>query len=438
MSCCTARALSRLSLCALMIAACDRVGEPLVDRLPEDSHERPVLECTMAPRCDARAPSEDTHPPVEVRPIDLFACGTTRSRSCVLREAAIGVETATSGAEGEADAGVEPELAVSSCAELGLEANVVQCETLELLAEGGDHVISELALHDVNLSVRASRPTTLTLEGATLDAVFVELQGPTTLRVRGARLVDDLRAVTSADGEGQPRLELLDVDASRVQVGRVDAAFEGALRFDQVELQDAQLLADRLDLESSALDGGRIEARHLSTTDVQISSATLALQEAVLSASKLTGVTFESCDTLALIASTLRASTLVPCSGPPVRVYESAVIASRADGRFESDGSHWEGVAFGAAADTELIGFSSGLQSVNFCEGARGPKLGGDLAVHCSSCDGWSTDVTPACRIPGSRDPNARSNYCPLLDVTTFGLCAEPVPERDRPLERPF
>jgi hypothetical protein len=423
----------------LLIAACDRVGEPLVDRLPEQSHEWPVVGCTMAPRCDARAPSEDTHPPVEVRPIDLLACGTARSRSCVLKEATVGAEVATSNADGDSDAGVEPETLVASCmAQLGLDDAAAECETLELIAEGGEHLVSGLRLHSVNLSVRASRPTTLTLEDATLDAVFVELQGPITLRVHGARQVDALRAVTSAGGEGQPRLELLQVDATRVQVGRVDAAFEGALRFDQVELQDAQLFADQLVLQSSAVDGGRIEARHLSTTDVQLSSTTLALGDAVLSASKLTGVTFESCDTLALIASTLRASTLVPCTGPSVRVYASNVIASRADGRFESDGSHWEGVAFGATADTELIGFSSGLQSVNFCGAARGPKLGGDVGVTCSSCDGWSGDVTPACRIPGSRESSTGPNYCPLLDVSTFGDCPEPVPERDRPLERPF
>lgn len=434
------RALLALAgLCWPMLAACDVVGAPLVDRVAASMPPPPLtLPCTAPLECAAPEPGPDAHPRVDVRPIDLVVCGMARSRTCTLRDTADAAEVATVDADADADAGVEPGVPVTSCTpQLGLDDAGAQCETLELIAEGGDHVVTGLTLRSVNLSVRASRPTTLTLEDATLEAVFVLLEGPITLRLEAARSVDTLRAVTSASGDGQPRLELLDVDATHLQAGTVETPFGGALLFDQVELEDAQLLAEHMELQSFALEGGRIEAQELSATDAQFSNAILALDDAVLSAFTLTATTFERCHTLALIAGKLYASTLIPCAGPPVRVYATEVIASRADGRFESDGSLWERVAFGASADTELVAFGGQLRSVNFCDAAGSPKLGDGLSVSCSKCDGWGPSSTPPCRL-SDHELSFSPNYCPLLDVRTFAVCPEPTPERDRPLEQPF
>ena len=436
------RVLTAVGLCSVLLGACDKVGAPLVDRLPAGPPEPLVVPCTPPPECDAPAPSADTHPPVAVTPIDLVACGTARSRTCTLREPAEAVEVATAAPSLDSDAGALPEVPIASCAQqlaFGDGADV-QCEAIELVAEGGDHLITGLTLRSVNLSIRASRPTTLTLQGATLDAVYAELQGPITLRVEAAREVASLRAVTSASDLGEPQLELLQVDATGLQTaGTADAYFAGTLRLDQVELQDAQLLAERMELQSVALDSGRIGAGQLTTTDVQISNTTLALEDAVLSATRLTGTTFESCDTLVLVASRVRTSTLVPCSGPPARVYASEVLASHADGRFESDSSLWEGVAFGSSADTELIGFSGALRSVNFCQAALRPELGGSLALRCSKCDGWSPSTRPPCRVTGTDgELGFYPNFCSLIDVRMFLGCPEPAPKRNRPREQPF
>jgi hypothetical protein len=423
---------------AVLGGACDEVGAPLVGRRPPPPASPPTIGCTLPLECEPRAAPE-VAPERSASPIDLGSCGGAASRSCVLRAPAGDVEDGLGelGMDEGADAGPLVADSQMSCTP-ALAAAGAECEALELVAEGGEHVLTGLALRRVNLSIRATHPTLLTLDEADLESVFVAMRGPITLRVSRAQAALELRVVTTAGAEGEPALELLDVDGHDVQVGTKEGRFDGDVRFDRAHLQDTTLVVERLELESVAVEASRIEARTLTGADVQIVRSSLALGDALLSAFTLIDAHIERCDALTLLSGHAVRIALPACSGPPTRVYDTKVIDGHADGWIESDSSIWERVAFGVTTETRLVAFGGTLRSVNLCQATLGPMLGDGLAVSCSKCDGWSRPEQLPCQLKADEELTRYSNFCALLDVTTYAACPAPVPERERPLMLPF
>jgi hypothetical protein len=279
-----------------LTAGCDYVGAPLIDRSPPPADEGAALPCNLPPSCEAPSHGSPSLPRVEAMSVDLRACGSDVGPGCPL--------AALEGALGrDVDAGVWPDGASPPCnpgedasSPNALVGAAIECAELALSLGGGEFVIAGATLRHVNLRITASQQSRVTLTGATIEAVFLELHGPVALRVENPRSVAVLQMTGASAEAGRPRVELVDMAAIDVAAGTTTTPFDGEVALDRVELDGASLHVDRVDLQSVACTSSRIEARALTATDLQLSDATLVLGDAVLSAFSLFDTAIERCE----------------------------------------------------------------------------------------------------------------------------------------------
>ena len=405
-------------LCLPLWAACV-VGAPIVDD-DQAGFGADTLECNPPPSCEPRRLPRLELPPQT--PLDLqrcagqALCAPARASS----DDAAPVDSATQCAG-------EPVDALPLAAECARQVLRAPQGVSELSYEG-------LRWTNVDLTVEATAPLRISLKGPELRAVAMHLRGPVELHVQDAQ-VTDLRVFGARSAAGEPSVSLVSVEASQVRVGDLERPFQGTLQVRASKLHVIELHVNELDLESSRLDVGIVDARGLSAADVALVQLEVRTEHGVFTEFETRETRLQLCEYASLIGGRLDTSVLEACPGTLVRVYASSVASSTLDGAFLADDSNFENDLFGATQSSRLISYQSRVTSTSLCGQLDLLALDGSSKVKCTGCD-RSFEASPrACEWP--RAPNTDSplqaNFCAALSRgRSLPMCSPEVPARTR------
>jgi hypothetical protein len=402
----------------LLCCACREIGAPLVDIKPERARVGGLI-CGRPPKCD-RVLRELEVPSRAALPNQLSECGI--SPACQVP-----------GQASDSAAMQQAEICLATRAtRLPLSAH---CTTLEL--QPGEEIVEitvqEAAWSELNLSVTSASALRISLPGAHLQTVFVNLNGPVTLRVSDAQSLDDLRVTASATSSGSPRLELENVQGEIATFGDADHPFEGAIAIRDTALMDVVLDAEQVSLESVVLENALVHAGVLTVTDVDMTDFELQATVALMSAFSAHHSRMHFCGQASLIDGKVLESEITTCPDTSVRLYNTLVASGAVDGSFDSDAAVFENVRMGASAPTRVLGFASSFSSVMFCGQFELLALTPNAIVKCSGCDEMFGSAERVCAM--SEQPRSKEeNFCPELQPDrVLPSCGEDVPGHVRP-----
>jgi hypothetical protein len=283
------------------------------------------------------------------------------------------------------------------------------------------------------ITLEATEPLEITLEGARLEQVSLRLRGPVTLRVTQTSSLVLVTIAGEASALGRPTVELDHATARDLTLGTTEAPFEGRVRVLRSELVLTQLAADDVTLESTTFERGLVQAESLNAADVRFDDLALDVEHGVISTTRGELLEVRGCGALALLDVEITRGRFEACKRL-LRAYSTKLHRVIANGPIESDESSWQYSAFGIDDETELVSWASHIYGGAFCEGVRSTQLFAST-VRCSDC---SEDVFSSegdvCAI-GLRENTVTANYCETLPAPpeVISQCEEPLPVRTRP-----
>lgn len=398
----------------LALAACDGLGEPVVGRLgrfddspqpmcmgPEIDCDRPIAAATGAARLAPVLPA--AHCPDGISPA---ACSDTQASGCTR--------------------------ALQLVAGRPLEAPAQACVTLELdLAQGSDHgELGKLSLRASRLVVRATQPSAFVLSDVDLRAVAIELDGPITLRLSGA--LDEVSVVGD---------QALAVTLSESTVSKLSVALAGALRVERSTLEDSQLAADTLTLETVQLRALSADAARLIGIELRGERLRIDVADLSLSGLDVGGLVLARCERALLMNARLDAPQLGACT-ERLRAHDSSFIEARAWGTIESVHTGWHHAHFGAAGGASTLELWGGaLANSVLCTGLTRLTRTEDVIALCNDCTELPAPGSllcavdaPAQALTSEQDGGVSASgneACPQLDQP-LPLCT-PAPKLEPP-----
>jgi hypothetical protein len=418
---------------AAALLGCE-IGQPLVDRFPPEPPDAavPLIDCILPLPC--RDAGSIIEPPVNedgtaiepllAVPVALETCASPDQPGCAqLADQQQGVIAPDEDSACEVEWGIEDETAVPDGAELS-------CGQLRIVPAESDKprsvILRDIIWKQVNVMIQSAQPLDLELQNASLEDVFIELNGPISLRIFHSARFKQVRIISAA-AETPARLELERVDGANFLAGDSDHPFTGTVAMVRSVLSGAQLTVNAVQFESVRLSYGLIDVTSLDAADLTLSSTLLSARTGRLTACVLDGVHLAECGAMTLVATSVGNSYLAACSDQPLRVYNGSVAHSVVDGPIQSDITNWFLVLFGAREPTDLVAWEGIFESVNFCAEASTARFAS--WVHCSGCEQGLEQPGAICAMAYAYDIS--SNYCGKL--TNPSTCPDPQPERERP-----
>jgi hypothetical protein len=334
----------------IAVSACDHVGSSLVDsRAAASSKDGISMACAALPRCDG-GPRPELPKKPEAVPIDFEACGEPQLRCEDDNEDELERSDLGALAQCTRPATLDEWSAaggtLEACAAHRI-ANLDANEARELTLEG-------VVWMHVEVAFETATPLSITLTGATLEDVFVRLEGPVTLRVVDSAQFDAVRIVSSPSGALLTQAGLassasravtaaelpgveLDAVAARDLWLDGDEGFEGAVHVAHSRLSGGYVTTHDLAVESTRLEAVQLRTRELKATDAVIADSQLAIDRGLISASHFSASDVLRCSALTFVATALEGVRLLRCDDP-LRLYDSVVARSDLEGDIESDG----------------------------------------------------------------------------------------------------
>lgn len=310
-----ARAFELLVL-AIACTAC-HVGEPLVDETDAEPGAIRIT-CNMPPGCM----------PVERGEAPQLAAIPVRvecEQTCIW-------QTASGTSESCPPSTLERLPSSAHCMNIALEPGAGSSEL---------HV-DDVDWQDVNLPVRAQTPLTVSLRGGNLVRVYIELEGPITLRMETLQQFTDLRIVGRANARGAPRVELRAERGYELSVGTIHAPFPGEIRITAGVYENIDVHAEAFTAESVSMNGARLRSDTITLTDVTLERGLIDTQHALWSAFVATDAALRFCGDARLITGQMARCAITTCEGSSVRMYNDSFVSGSLDGDFELSDTNLE------------------------------------------------------------------------------------------------
>ena len=385
-------ALRNLLLAALLLAACDGLGRPLVDST-RGGGSRSTTSCETLLTCPRAVPS---------------------------------ITVADFSFELPARCTEQPVLTLDT--RQLLARGHCQCERLQLSIGSGDvldELLSDLTFEDCTLELLAAQPAALRLERLSARRSRLELTGSVTLIITDAALLDEVAVGNRSPSPGAvPRLV---VEQSRAHALLVEDVMEVELV--RSELSLSRLITSKLSAESSLLSECIVTADWFGGVDLTLDGVLLAASGGSLSASRAARLSLSGCQSFLLAGTTAVQSQLLGCS-ELLRLYGSSLKSSLVNGPIESDGTSFFESKFGVGATTQLTAWETQIDVSAFCDGVDLLWLGSGT-VRCSTCTGPLE--RPDAEVCQAEEEGFRSAQNMCRSLSEIAVCNQPFPGRQRP-----
>lgn len=411
------------------LLACDSVGRALVGSDPPGQGFG--LQCAVTPCEEMKFAGFQTPQVLELR---LDTCVTSDPASCeVVSETIPGLSRATAGA-------CMRSVSLDDDAFDATAARDLRCAAVRLSRtnSGGMRSVRIDDAHWSNLEVEIATRDAFALELANpvLDHVRVRLRGPITLRILDTKTVTELSVDSESDGSA---VELRDVTAKRVMFGSepygsaegvLGGPFAGRLAIRRSTLASAHIAAAEVAFESMVLNEVAVDVERADWVDVTGVRVRLAVDEAVISASKLNGFEVERCGELRLHKSSLASYAIPACDPGATLVFGTSLTRGQIDGAIFVDGAQIQNSVFGIAGATHVQLWDADLVRVNFCAKTEHVEIAGEGSFLCAYCQELDASEVPidACRHEDDDTRIARS--CSAFEEAAQ---CDPAPIRMRP-----
>lgn len=434
------RAFWIAAACVLCASACKGgLGRALVDHGQPPRLGSMSDDCAVPPRCDdesSGAPDAGIES-FENNPVALDGCGAVVPVACgddglgaapvVDAGAGVGIACATTLTLGARDTASAAVLLDCAAQRFDAVADADADVTVDLVR------LPRVHWRHSNVAIDSARPITLELATATLEDVWIELRGPIKLRVSEDSTLSDVRMRMADTRDGAPRVDLRDSHAGRLAIAPEGEGSSAGLSLARMHLDQADLSAHDLTMESVAANGLRIDAGELTSADGWFNGVDLAFDRGLIASLTAHEVNVSRCGQLTLVNGTFEHSTLPACGDGPTRLYGVAITNAMVDGDIDGDHALFDRVRFGVHEDLEITGWDSTFTSVNFCRHTKAARFGNLPTVKCSECADEKSDLDPhACQAPGTMVTSVK-NFCEVLNEQPLPLCPAPAPERERP-----
>ena len=301
---------------------------------------------------------------------------------------------------------------------------------LQLTAATTELRVDSVDWQDVNVPLLAQRPLTVTLQGGRLQRVYIELEGPITLRMVALERFDDLRIVGRSNPQGSPQIEIAADSGNELSVGSTQALFPGDVRitagvFENIDLHTATFTA-----ESVIMKSARLQAEATTLTDVTLERGLIDTQHALWSAFVATDAALRFCGDARLITGQMARCAITACAGSSVRMYNDSFGSGSLDGDYEMSGTSVESSQIAPLAATRVFAYATDLTSVNMCEHTKLVVFGTASRIKCSDCAPTLEQNLPVCAVEEATEKWLQ-NYCPgWTEETVLPLCRDDVPIR--------
>ncbi|HTU58994.1 MAG TPA: hypothetical protein VMF89_11185 [Polyangiales bacterium] len=391
-------------LCMLLLTciAC-QVGDPLVDEV-DGGQGRIRITCNAPPGC---MPVERG----EAQQLTAIPVRVECEQTCILLTA--GGDTA-------------------SCPPSILERlpSSAHCMNVDLQPPAADLHVHGVDWQDVNIPLHAMRPLTVTLQGGTMQRVYLDLEGPVTLRMTALQQFDDLRIVGRSNAQGSPQIEIAAESGNELSVGSLQALFPGEVRITAGVFENVDLHTETFTAESVIMKGARLHADTITLTDVTLERGLVDTQHALWSAFVATDAALRFCGDARLITGQMARCAITACAGSNVRMYNDSFVSGSLDGDYEMSDTNVENTQIAPLAATRVFAYGTNLTSVNMCEHTQLVVFGTASRIKCSACAEALEQNLPVCAVEEA-DEKWLQNYCPgWTEATTLPFCSDDTPIR--------
>lgn len=377
--------LRRLLSITLACAACN-VGEPLVD-VAEPGDGMIKIMCNLPPGCMPVTRGE-------AKQLSAIAVSLACEPACVWQTSS-------------GDSAVCPESALDRLPQSA------HCIEMKLAARESEALlqVDDVDWQDVNVPLRADKPLTLVLGRGNLQRVYLELEGPITVRMESLENFEDLRIVGRANAHGAPSVDIAARSGKELSVGSPSALFPGEIKLASGVYEDIDVNAETFTAESALLRGTRLHAEMTMLTDVTVERGLIDTEHALWSAFIATDLGMRFCGDARLITGQMARCSITPCEGTNVRLFNDSFVSGSLDGDFETSDTTLQNVQLGPVAATSIFAFNSALLEVNMCEHTEELILGDATQIKCSACDESLLDNFPVCAV-NELEEKWLKNYC--------------------------
>jgi|GEM_PF-3859831 len=301
---------------------------------------------------------------------------------------------------------------------------------LQLSANTSELRVDGIDWQDINVPLRAQRPLTVTLQGGSLQRVYLELEGPITLRMTGLQQFDDLRIVARASVHGSPQIEIAAERGNELSVGSAEVMFPGEIKITAGVFENIDLHTETFTAESVIMKGARLHANMITLTDVTLERGLVDTDHALWSAFVATDAALRFCGDARLITGQMARCTITACEGSSVRMYNDSFVSGSLDGDYELSDTNLENTQIAPLAATRVFAYATNLTSVNMCEQTQLVVFGAASRIKCSACAETLQQNLPVCAVE-EPDEKWLQNYCPgWTDATTLPFCSGDTPIR--------
>jgi hypothetical protein len=394
----------RCALSALVLTACN-VGSPIVDKFGSGDF---MISCNVPPPCEPLAPI--VVPRHQAVPFDMDAC------------------QARCGADEE-----QNPCGPASTDSLPLSAACQRIAPPALLSDEDDTselTLSEVEWRDLNIVLKADKPVAVTVSGGALQRVSFTLTGPIALRIEHASSVQELRIAGTGSEQGAPSFELVAGSCETLSVGTALKAFPGEVILRGLNLQDVDVRADAVTLESSLLSNAVVRAGSFTLNDASINHTRVEADRSVISAFDAGDSELSFCGDARMFEGTAVRSAITVCEGTTLRMYGSNLFSGSLDGPTELVAAALENTRVAVSQATSIISYESRISAANMCSNTELIALGRRSGIRCSACSDELLERDSVCALDESKDM-LMQNYCrPWNDADPLPECGEDLPRR--------
>jgi hypothetical protein len=301
---------------------------------------------------------------------------------------------------------------------------------LQLSASTSELRVESVDWQDINVPLRAQRPLEVTLQGGSLQRVYLELEGPITLRMTDLQLFDDLRIVARSNAHGAPQIEIAAERGDELSIGSAEAMFPGELKITAGVFENIDLHTETFTAESVIMKGARLHANTITLTDVTLERGLVNTQHALWSAFVATDAALRFCGDARLITGQMARCAITACESSSVRMYNDSFVSGSLDGDYEMSDTNVENTQIAPLAATRVFAYGTNLTSVNMCEHTQLIVFGSASRIKCSTCAESLQTNLPVCAVE-EPDEKWLQNYCPgWTEATTLPFCSDDIPIR--------
>lgn len=290
--------------------------------------------------------------------------------------------------------------------------------------------VDDIDWQDVNLPVRTQKPITITFRGGRLQRVYLDLEGPITLRMTSLQQFDDLRIVGRSNTQGSPHIEIASERSNHLSVGSMEQLFPGEIKITAGVYENIDVHTEAFTAESVIIQGARLHADTSTLTDVTLERALVDTKHALWSAFVTTDAALRFCGDARLISGQMARCAITACEGSSVRMYNDSFVSGSLDGDYEMSDTNLENVQIAPLAATRVFAYGTALTSVNMCDHTQLIVFGTGSRIKCSACANAIEDNLPVCAVEEPTDKWLQ-NYCPgWSEASTLPLCSDDTPIR--------